>query len=114
MNDLYKQYKGERIKLTPEEVAVVVARDAHPPAAFDESEVHKAYVNAALAEIEKLDAVNAAVASMSVVKQQFWEYASHISPVSKDVVAVCDALEIDRESLFIRARELRSEQGGDS
>tara|TARA_R110000787_G_scaffold28280_15_gene77228 strand:+ start:1858 stop:2223 length:366 start_codon:yes stop_codon:yes gene_type:complete len=35
MTDLYKQYKGERIKLTPEEVAAVVARDAPPEPSTD-------------------------------------------------------------------------------
>ena len=70
--------------------------------------IHKAYINAALSQMDKLDAVNQAVATMPAWKQQLWEFPSNINIGDADVVAVCDALSIDRRKLFDLAETIRT------
>ncbi len=76
------------------------------------SEIHIAWLRAALAEADVLGAVNAAVASAGAVKQALWEYAATIRRNDPDVVAIAGALSIDLDALFIRADEIRLERQG--
>lgn len=76
------------------------------------SEIHIAWLRAALAEAGTLSAVNAAVASAGPVKQALWEYATTIRRNDPDVVAIAGALSIDLDALFIRADEIRIERQG--
>lgn len=76
------------------------------------SEVHIAWLRAALAEAGTLSAVNAAVASAGAVKQALWEYATTIRRNDPDVMAIAGALSIDLDALFIRADEIRIERQG--
>jgi len=74
------------------------------------TQMHKAYINAALSKLGKLDAVNQAVATMPVWKQQLWEFPSNINIDDADVVTVCEALSIDRRALFDLAETIRTDR----
>lgn len=76
------------------------------------SEIHIAWLRAALAEAEVLDDVNAAAAAAGAVKLALWEYATTIRRADPDVVAIAGALSLDLDALFIRADEIRSERQG--
>ena len=76
------------------------------------TEIHIAWLRAALAEEGVLDDVNAAVASAGAVKQALWEYATTIRRADPDVVAIAGALSLDLDALFIRADEIRIERQG--
>ena len=81
------------------------------PPAEPPGEVHMAWLRAALAEADKLGAVDAAVASQGAVKQALWDYATWVSRTDPDVVAIAGALRIDLEALFTRADEIRKSRG---
>ena len=70
--------------------------------------IHPAWLRLALIEIDKLDAVNAAVASQGAVKATLWEYATTIAEDDADVNAIATALSIDLAALFDRAEEIRN------
>lgn len=76
------------------------------------SEIHIAWLRAALAEDGALDDVNAAVASAGAVKLALWEYATTIRRADPDVVAIAGVLSLDLDALFIRADEIRIERQG--
>lgn len=76
------------------------------------TEIHVAWLRAALAEDGVLDDVNAAVAAAGAVKLALWEYATTIRRNDPDVVAIAGALSLDLDALFIRADEIRLERQG--
>lgn len=76
------------------------------------SEIHIAWLRAALAEADVLGAVNAAVTSAGPVKQVLWRDATTIRRNDPDVVAIAGALSLDLDALFIRADEIRSGRQG--
>lgn len=80
--------------------------DAPPPPVS--TELHAAWIRAALADFGKADAVNAAVAAAGPVKQALWDFATTISRNDPDVIAIASACNIDLEALFRRADELRA------
>lgn len=85
-----------------------------PPQVASEvpSEIHIAWLRAALAEAGALTNVNAAVAAAGAVKQALWEYATTIRRADPDVGAIAGALSLDLDALFIRADEIRRERQG--
>lgn len=76
------------------------------------SEIHVAWLRAALAEAGALGGVNAAVTAAGAVKQALWEYATTIRRADPDVGAIAGALSLDLDALFIRADEIRRERQG--
>jgi len=85
---------------------VISAYVAPPPPPI--TVMHKAYINAALSQMDQMDAVNQAVATMPVWKQQLWEFPSNINMNDADVITVCKALSIDRRKLFDLAETIRT------
>lgn len=81
------------------------------PAGAVPPEVHIAYLRLALAEIGRLDAVNAAVQSAGVAYQQLWDYATTIQRTDAEVVAIGRALGVDLDAVFSRADEIRRARG---
>lgn len=76
------------------------------------SEIHIAWLRAALAEAGALESVNAAVGAAGPVKQVLWQDATTIRRNDPDVVAIAGALSLDLDALFIRADEIRSGRQG--
>jgi len=76
------------------------------------SDIHIAWLRAALAEDGVLDDVNAAVAAAGAVKLALWEYATTIRRADPDVAAIAGALSLDLDALFVRAEEIRIERQG--
>jgi hypothetical protein len=76
------------------------------------SDIHVAWFRSALAEIDKLEAVNAAVQSMGAAQTQVWEYASTINKDDTDVINIARALGIDLDALMIRAAKIRDARNG--
>lgn len=83
----------------------LIANYVAPPAPV--RTIHPAWLRLALIEIDKLDAVNAAVASQGATKVALWEYATTISENDPDVNAVATALSIDLAALFTRGFAIR-------
>lgn len=77
-----------------------------------ERSIHKAYLRAALASIERLAEVDAAVQSAGAVKWELWANATTISQDDPDVNAIADALGIDLDAVFVAARAIRAARGG--
>ena len=75
-------------------------------------EIHIAWFKAALADMNKLDAVEAAVATLPAAKRIMWEYATSIIETDADVVAISAALRIDLSAAFDRAEAIRSGKFG--
>jgi len=71
--------------------------------------VHIAWLEQALLEIGKLDAVNAAVAA-DPVKASLWRRVVTVNRNDPDVIAVAAALDIDLDALFARADAIRRER----
>ncbi len=78
--------------------------DVPPPEQV--TEIHIAWLEQALLEIGKLDAVNAAVAS-DPVKASLWKRVTDVSLYDPDVKAIGGALGIDLFALFERADAIR-------
>ena len=76
------------------------------------TEIHIAWLRAALAEDGVLDDVNAAVAAAGAVKLALWESATTIRRADPDVAAIAVALSLDLDALFIRADKIRIERQG--
>jgi len=74
--------------------------------------IHPAWLRLALIEIDKLDAVNAAVAQQGAVKVALWEYATTIAENDVDVSAIATALSIDLAALFDRGYAIRDARQG--
>jgi hypothetical protein len=70
--------------------------------------IHIAYFEAALAEMGYLNAVNAAIAQQSAVKQRLWARATTISTSDPDVVAIADALDIDLSQVAAKAAAIQA------
>lgn len=75
-------------------------------------EIHIAWFKAALADLGKLDAVEAAVATLPAAKRIMWEYATSIIETDADVIAIAGALRIDLAAVFDRAEEIRAGKFG--
>lgn len=73
-------------------------------------EMHVAWFKAALADMGKLNAVDAAVATLPATKQVMWEYATSINETDADVIAIADALQINLAAVFDRAEAIRTEK----
>jgi len=71
--------------------------------------VHIAWLEQALKEIDKLDAVNAAVAA-DPAKASLWRRVVTVNRNDPDVIAVASALDIDLDTLFARADAIRRER----
>jgi hypothetical protein len=74
--------------------------------------VHAAWIKAALADIGKLSAVNAAVAAAGPVKAALWDSVTTVREDHSDIVAIAAALRIDLPALFTRAEQIRDENHG--
>lgn len=83
-----------------------------PLTAEPERSIHKAYLRAALASIERLAEVDAAVQAAGAVKWELWANATTISQDDPDVNAIADALGIDLDAVFVAARAIRAARGG--
>ncbi len=79
--------------------------------ALSSREIHVAWFKAALAEMEVLDAVDAAVRGLPQVKQVLWEYATTIREDDADVAMLALALGIDLSEVFDRADTIRIGRG---
>lgn len=90
--------------------AIAADIEGYRPTAWAETEVHAAWLKAALAEIGKLDAVNAATVKAGAVPAALWATATTIRADDRDVIAVARALDIDLPTLFRRAASLRKER----
>ena len=73
--------------------------------------VHIAWIEQALVEIGKLDAVEAAVAQDRAT-QALWRRVTTMRKTDPEVVTIAAALGIDRDALFARAEEIRAARGG--
>jgi hypothetical protein len=73
-------------------------------------ETHIAWFRVALAAMGKLDAVNAAVATLPADKRIMWEYATSIIEADADVIAIADALNINLATVFDNAETIRAEK----
>ena len=80
------------------------ARAPEPPV----TGVHIAWLEQALIEIDKLDAVNAAVAA-DPAKASLWRRVVTVNRNDRDVIEVATALQIDLNALFSRADAIRRE-----
>lgn len=76
--------------------------------AVPERVIHKAYLRAALASIDKLAEVDAAVTIAGVVQWELWANATTISQDDPDVNEIATALNIDLDAVFEIARSIRS------
>lgn len=98
---------------TPEEIAEIEAQRVIDAVEFDKLKpvptIHIAWLRAALAEIDMLDAVNSAVAAAGPIKQQIWDYATTIPQNNPDVVAIAGALGLNLPQLFERANQIKVE-----
>lgn len=74
--------------------------------------IHKAYFRAALAAMEKLEAVDAFMATQSALKQELWAGATTIDITDADIIAVASALDIDLAATLARAKEIRAGDRG--
>lgn len=92
-------------------IAVLEAQIGELTAAPDRS-IHKAYLRAALAGIERLSEVDAAVQAAGAVKWELWANATTISQDDPDVNAIAAALGIDLDAVFAAARAIRAARGG--
>lgn len=70
--------------------------------------IHKAYLRAALASIDKLAEVDAAVTAAGVVQWELWANATTISQDDPEVNAIAEALDIDLAAVFEIAHGIRS------
>jgi hypothetical protein len=86
------------------QIAAYVAPPAPP------REIHVAWFKAALADMGKLDAVDAAVATLPAAKQVMWEYATSINEADADVIAIAGALKINLAAVFDKAEAIRAEK----
>lgn len=73
--------------------------------------IHKAYLRAALASIDRLVEVDAAVQAAGSVKWELWANATTISQDDPDVAAIAAALDIDLDVVFAAARGIRGGRG---
>jgi hypothetical protein len=73
-------------------------------------EIHVAWFKAALADMGKLNAVDAAVATLPAAKQVMWEYATSINEADADVIAIAGALKINLAAVFDRAEAIRMDK----
>lgn len=109
--DLRLAEKDSRIALLEAQAtelqAQVAALTAEP-----ERSIHKAYLRAALASIERLAEVDAAVQSAGAVKWELWANATTISQDDPDVNQIADALGVDLDAVFAAARAIRTARGG--
>jgi hypothetical protein len=85
-------------------IAAYVAPPAPP------REIHVAWFKAALADMGKLDAVDAAVATLPAAKQVMWEYATSINEADADVIAIAGALKINLAAVFDKAETIRTDK----
>lgn len=85
----------------------VIGAYVAPPASIEPRSSHVAWIEAALAEIGKLEAVNAAVAAAGPVKLALWRRATTIKISDPDIAAIAAAIKIDLTALFDRADALR-------
>jgi hypothetical protein len=110
---LYRfDFDGNLIALTPKEEAAWYVEQESIAANVGtfEPTIHVAWFRAALAEIEKLDIVDAAVTAAGPVQEQLWNYATTIRRNHPSIVSIAAALNIDLDALFIRAAQIRDEQ----
>jgi hypothetical protein len=73
-------------------------------------EIHVAWFKAALADMGKLNAVDAAVATLPAAKQVMWEYATSINEADADVIAIASALKINLAAVFDKAETIRTDK----
>ncbi len=102
--DLRIAEKDSRITLLETQIAALTAQP--------ERSIHKAWLRAALASIEKLAAVDAAVQAAGAVQWELWANATTISQDDPDVNAIATALGIDLDAVFTAARAIRAARGG--
>lgn len=96
---------GNLVPMTANDIASLPRpEDATPPPVRSS---HIAWFKAALAEMRKLDAVNAAVALQGQAKQVLWEYATTVKETDTDVIDIATALKIDLSTVFDKADEIR-------
>jgi len=72
--------------------------------------IHVAWFKAALAEMGRIDAVDAVVATLPRAKQLLWEYATTITATDADVNAIADALKINLAAVFDKAETIRTDK----
>lgn len=113
--------EGSRDALAAEKDALAAEKDARIAeleaqiatlTAEPERSIHKAYLRAALASIERLAEVDAAVQSAGAVKWELWANATSISQDDPDVNQIADVLGIDLDAVFAAARAIRTARGG--
>jgi hypothetical protein len=86
------------------QIAAYVAPPAPP------REIHVAWFKAALADMGKLNAVDAAVATLPAAKQVMWEYATSINEADADVIAIASSLRINLATVFNKAETIRADK----
>lgn len=103
--------RDAKVQAAAAKAAELEAQIASMTAVPDRS-IHKAYLRAALASIERLAEVDAAVQSAGAVKWELWANATTIAQDDADVNAIADALGIDLDAVFTAARAIRAARGG--
>jgi hypothetical protein len=87
--------------------ARIAELEGKPPADSGRT-IHKAWLRAALASIERLAEVDAAVQAAGPVPWELWANATTISRDDADVVAIAAALSIDLDAVFAAARAIQA------
>lgn len=82
------------------------ALTGEPAPAAPVETIRVAWVKAALAEIDKLNAVNAAISDPLLLA--LWTSATEIRRDDPDMIAIAAALNIDLDDLWVRARAIRA------
>jgi hypothetical protein len=96
------------ISMIGEELVVEdVPRPPQPPVVNETRSMHAAWIKAALADMGKLAAVDAAVKAAGPVQVALWTNVTSISIADASVNVIAAALNIDLEVLFDRAEALR-------
>jgi hypothetical protein len=102
-----KEAAGKEIETLKARLAEI---ETTPPQANGRS-IHKAWLRAALASIERLAEVDAAVQAAGPVHWELWANATTISRDDADVVAIAAALSIDLDAVFAAARAIQAARG---
>lgn len=84
-----------------------VLADQYPDGIDAPAWVYTAYLKAALSDMNKLSAVNAAVQAAGPKSVILWDYATSVRLDDPDVVAIAGALSIDPVAVFKKANDIR-------
>jgi hypothetical protein len=95
-----------------EKVAALEGRLAAMQGAVPALSIHKAWFRAALAGMERIAEVDAAVRASGEVAWELWANATTISRDDADVVAIAAEPSIDLDAVFAAARAFQAARGG--